>query len=164
MAVGETGLDHYRDYAPRPAQRRLFEEHLELAEELGLPVVIHSRAAARETADVLSGFGGDVILHCFSEPELLDVALERRLLRLVRRQRHVSEGDGAARGGAAGPADRILAETDSPFLAPQRWRGRPNEPAYRRRHDRGARDGSRHDREELAAAVDENANRVFAIA
>ena len=78
VAVGETGLDHYRDYAPHPAQARLFEEHLGLADELGLPVVVHSRAAARETVDALSGFAGDVILHCFSELELLDVALERR--------------------------------------------------------------------------------------
>ncbi len=77
MAVGETGLDHFRDYAPRSAQRRLFEEQLELAADLELPVVIHSRAAAQDTTAVLSGFGGDVVLHCFSEPELLDVALDR---------------------------------------------------------------------------------------
>ena len=77
VAVGETGLDHHRDYAPRAAQLCLFEEQLALAGEVGLPVIIHSRAAARDTADALGNFDGNVVLHCFSEPELLDVALER---------------------------------------------------------------------------------------
>src|SRR4029450_7527009 len=130
VAVGETGLDHYRDYAPRSAQRRLFEEHLELASELALPVVIHSRAAVQETADALAGFDGDVVLHCFSEPELLDVALECRYY--VSFAGNVTYTKAAALRAAAAevPADRIPTETDCPFLAPQPRRGRPNEPAF----------------------------------
>ena len=130
VAVGETGLDHYREYAPHAAQQRLFEAHLGLADDLGLPVVIHSRAAARETADALSGFGGGVILHCFSEPELLAAALERRYY--VSFAGNVTYPKAAELREAARqvPDDRILAETDAPFLAPQHWRGRPNEPAF----------------------------------
>jgi TatD DNase family protein len=84
VAVGETGLDYYRDYAPRVAQLRLFEAELELAAELDKPIVVHTRAADKPTLDALAGFDGTVILHCFSSPPLL---------RLVRRQRHLPEGD-----------------------------------------------------------------------
>src|SRR5690242_14835284 len=77
VAVGETGLDYYRDYAPRDAQQRLFEGELELAAELGKPVVIHTRAADDDTLAALAPFQGRVILHCFSSPKLLDPALER---------------------------------------------------------------------------------------
>ncbi|HVD12328.1 MAG TPA: TatD family hydrolase, partial [Gaiellaceae bacterium] len=77
VAVGETGLDFYRDYAPRERQRALFERQLELATELGKPVVVHTRAASEETAALLEPFTGTVVLHCFSAPELLEVALER---------------------------------------------------------------------------------------
>jgi TatD DNase family protein len=164
VAVGETGLDHYRDYAPRPAQERLFAGHLALAEELGLPVVIHSRAAARDTADALSGFGGDVILHCFSEPELLEIALERRyyvsFAGNVTYPKATELRDAAQRV----PSDRLLAETDSPFLAPQRWRGRPNEPAFVVETMEALAEARTVSVDELAAAVDENADRVFAIA
>jgi TatD DNase family protein len=164
VAVGETGLDNYRDYAPRPAQERLFEGHLALADELRLPVVIHSRAAARETADALSGFSGDVILHCFSEPELLEVALERGYYVSFAGNVTYPKATELREAAQRVPADRLLAETDSPFLAPQKRRGRPNEPAFvvdTIEALAAARDIAF---EELAAAVDENANRVFAIA
>jgi TatD DNase family protein len=163
IAVGETGLDHYRDYAPRSAQRRLFEEHLELASDLALPAVIHSRAAVQETADALAGFDGDVVLHCFSEPELLDVALECQYY--VSFAGNVTYTKAAALRTAAAeiPADRILTETDCPFLAPQPRRGRPNEPAFLV-HTIDALAAVREtSRDELEAVVDANANRLFAI-
>ena len=78
VAVGETGLDFYRDYAPREAQQRLFEQELELADELDKPVVVHTRAADEATLATLQRFRGTVILHCFSSPPLLDAALDRR--------------------------------------------------------------------------------------
>jgi TatD DNase family protein len=164
VAVGETGLDHYRDYAPRDAQERLFGAHLALAADLGLPVVIHSRAAARETADMLDGFTGDVILHCFSEPALLDVALERGYY--VSFAGNVTYPKATELRDAAQqvPADRLLAETDSPFLAPQSWRGLPSEPAFVVDTMEALAGARSVPLEELAAAVDENANRVFAIA
>ena len=77
VGVGETGLDYYRDYAPRDAQRQLFQAHLAIAEELGRTVVIHCRAAELDVARALGDFGGTVVLHCFSSPGLLRPALER---------------------------------------------------------------------------------------
>ncbi len=77
VAVGETGLDWFRDYAPRDDQRRLFAAELDLAAELGKPVVIHTRAADDDTLAGLAGFAGTVVLHCFSSPRLLPTALER---------------------------------------------------------------------------------------
>src|SRR5581483_8412143 len=77
VAVGETGLDWFRDYAPRDAQQRLFAQQLELAEELGKPVVIHTRAADDYTLAALSRHRGSVVLHCFSSPHLLPAALDR---------------------------------------------------------------------------------------
>ena len=77
VAVGETGLDFYRDWAPHDAQRRLFADQLALASDLDLPVVIHCRSAEMEVMSELSTFAGTVVLHCFSSPELLPAALER---------------------------------------------------------------------------------------
>jgi TatD DNase family protein len=129
VAVGETGLDHYRDYAPHDAQRDLFERHLALARTLRKPVVIHSRAADDETLAVLDRFDGTVVLHCFSSPALLPAALERgwyvSFAGNVTFPRAEELRDAARRV----PADRLLAETDSPYLAPQPVRGRRNEPA-----------------------------------
>ena len=129
VALGETGLDFYRDYAARDRQRVLFERQLALAAELGKPVVVHTRDAAGETAHALAGFAGTVVLHCFSSPELLPVALERRYY--VSFAGNVTYPAASALREAAEevPADRLLVETDSPYLAPQPRRGRPNEPA-----------------------------------
>ena len=129
VAVGETGLDFYRDYASRAAQTTLFEVQLELAAELGKPIVIHTRAADAETAAALEGFPGTVVLHCFSATHLLPVALERGYY--VSFAGNVTFPNATELRVAATqvPRDRLLVETDSPFLAPQPRRGRPNEPA-----------------------------------
>lgn len=130
VAVGETGLDNARRYAPPAEQRRLFEAQLALADELGLPVVIHSRDAEAETAAALAGFGGTVVLHCFSSPGLLPVALERGYYVSFAGNVTYPKAHDLREAAAAAPADRILVETDSPYLAPQPVRGRPNEPAH----------------------------------
>jgi len=130
VAVGETGLDYFRDYAPHDAQRRLFEQQRDLALELGLSIVIHTRDADDDTAAALLAHVGPVVLHCFSSPGLLDAALERGwYVSFAGNVTYPSAGDlrDAARRVAA---DRLLAETDSPFLAPQPVRGRRNEPAH----------------------------------
>jgi ribosomal RNA small subunit methyltransferase A len=136
VAVGETGLDFYRDYAPRERQLELFERHLELAAEVGKPVVVHSRAADEATAQGLERFEGTVVLHCFSSPGLLPAALERGYY--VSFAGNVTyPGANDLRAAAAGvPADRLLAETDSPYLAPQ---PRPERAGERRPHGRRAR-------------------------
>jgi TatD DNase family protein len=129
VAVGETGLDYFRDRAPRERQRRLFEAQLELAAELGKPVVIHTRDADADTAEVLSRFDGTVVMHCFSSPGLLDTALERGYYVSFAGNVTYPKASDLRAASAQVPAERILAETDSPYLAPQARRGRPNEPA-----------------------------------
>jgi TatD DNase family protein len=112
---------------------------------------------------VLSGFSGDVVLHCFSEPELLDVALDRGYY--VSFAGNVTYPKAGALREAARQVstDRILTETDSPFLAPQPVRGRPNEPAYVVHTVDVLADVRGTTRDELAEAVDVNADRVFAL-
>ena len=129
VAVGETGLDHYRDYAPHDAQLRLFEQLLSLAETHGKPAVIHTRAADTETAAVLAGFPGAVVLHCFSSPALLPLALERGWYVSFAGNVTYPKAPELREAAARIRADRILAETDCPYLSPQPRLGRPNEPA-----------------------------------
>ena len=163
VAVGETGLDFFRDYAPRDRQRELFEAQLELASRLGKPVVVHSRAAEDETAAALARFAGTVVLHCFSSPGLLDVALERRYyVSFAGNVTYPNAYDlrAAARGV---PPDRILAETDAPYLSPQPVRGRRNEPANVV-HTVAALAAARNETvDELARRIDENAGAAFGL-
>jgi TatD DNase family protein len=130
VAVGEIGLDWYRDYAPRDVQRAMFAAQLGLAAELGKPVVIHTRAADEDTLAALAGFGGTVVLHCFSSPRLLEPALERGWYVSFAGNATFKNAPELRVAAAQVPADRILAETDAPYLAPQPVRGRRNEPAY----------------------------------
>jgi TatD DNase family protein len=161
VAVGETGLDYFRDYAPRDAQRRLFDAHLELASELGKPVVIHTRAADDDTVEALSGFSGTVILHCFSSPPLLEPALEHgwyvSFAGNVTYPKAPELRDAAARV----PAGQILAETDSPYLAPQPMRGRPNEPAFVMHTLESLAAARGEDPAALEARIDANATAAF---
>jgi TatD DNase family protein len=130
VAVGETGLDSVRQHASLLEQQRLFEAQLELASELGLPVIVHSREAAAETAAALEAFSGTVVLHCFSSPELLPVAVDRRYFVSFAGNVTYPKAEELRRAARAVPSDRLLVETDTPYLAPQPVRGRPNEPAY----------------------------------
>ena len=130
VAVGETGLDTVRRFATPEEQLRLFEAQLALADEVALPVVIHSREAAEETAAALAPFEGTVILHCFSSPDLLPAALERGYYVAFAGNATYPKAADLREAVAAVPEDRILVETDSPYLSPQAVRGRPNEPAH----------------------------------
>jgi TatD DNase family protein len=130
VALGEIGLDHFRDYAPHEAQRRLFERQLELAAELEKPVVVHTRAADEATLAALESFAGTAVLHCFSSPALLEPALDRGWYVSFAGNVTFPKAPELREAAARVPADRLLAETDCPYLAPQPRRGRPNEPAY----------------------------------
>ena len=130
VAVGETGLDHFRDYAPHDAQARLFRRHLDLASRLELPVVIHTRAADDETVAELATFGGTIVLHCFSSPALLKFAIERRCYCSFAGNVTYPKAADLRGAAAALPLDRLLTETDCPYLAPQPVRGQTNEPAF----------------------------------
>ena len=163
VAVGETGLDFYRDWAPRDRQRRLFAAQLELAAELGKPVVIHNREADSATADALAGFEGTIILHCFSSPGLLEVALERDYYVSFAGNVTYPSAEELREAAKRIPSERILAETDSPYLAPVPRRGRPNEPANVV-HTVAALARTRgEDPAELAARIDANAVAAFSL-
>jgi len=161
VAVGETGLDYYRDYAPHDAQRRLFEAHLELASELGKPVVIHTRAADDDTAEALSTFAGTVILHCFSSPPLLEPALERGWYVSFAGNVTYPKAPELREAAARVRADRILVETDSPYLAPQPVRGRRNEPAFVLHTLQALAEARGEDPAELEGRIDANASAAF---
>jgi TatD DNase family protein len=124
VAVGETGLDYYRDRAPRDRQAELFRAQIALAAETGKALVVHSRAAADDTVTALADGapGVRVVLHCFSSAGLLDPAFAGNVT-----YPKAAELRWAA---ARAAAERLLVETDSPFLAPQPLRGRRNEPAH----------------------------------
>jgi TatD DNase family protein len=129
VAVGETGLDWFRDYAPRDDQRRLFAAELELAAELEKPVVIHTRAADEDTLAALADHPGSVVLHCFSAPHMLPTALERGWYVSFAGNATFPKAVDLRLTATEVPRERILAETDSPYLAPQPVRGKRNEPA-----------------------------------
>jgi TatD DNase family protein len=163
VAVGETGLDFYRDYAPHDLQQRLFERHLEVAGELGLPVVIHCREAEEATVQALTAFEGTVVLHCFSSPALLPSALERGWYVSFAGNVTYPKAEDLRTAAAQVPGDRILAETDTPYLSPQPKRGRPNEPAnviHTLEELAAVRGVGPH---ELAAQIDANADAAFSL-
>jgi TatD DNase family protein len=163
-AIGETGLDYYRDHAPREDQRRAFEAQLELAGRLGLPVAIHTRAAEDDTFAILREHADRlpaVILHCFSAPDRVDECVERGYLCSFAGNVTYPKATGLQRAAAEVPAELLLAETDAPWLAPQPVRGKPNEPgnvvhtAHRLAELRGISYA------ELDRIVEQNATRVF---
>ena len=129
VAVGEIGLDWFRDYAPRDDQLRLFDAQLSMAADIGKPVVIHTRAADEDSLAALAGFGGTVVLHCFSSPHMLPAALERGWYVSFAGNATFPKAVDLRLAATQVRAERILAETDSPYLAPQPVRGRRNEPA-----------------------------------
>ena len=132
-AIGEIGLDYHYDFAPRETQIEVFRRQIALAREMGRPIVIHTREADDDTVDALHAEGrGDVrgVFHCFTG----DAAFARRALDLGF---HVSfsgivtfrNATAIREAAAIVPPDRLLAETDSPYLSPVPYRGRRNEPA-----------------------------------
>ena len=163
VAVGEIGLDFFRDYAPRGDQRRVFAAQLELASELGKPVVVHTRAAAEETASMLEGFRGPVILHCFSSPELLPLALERGWYVSFAGNVTYPKAEELRAAAARVAPDRILSETDCPYLSPQPRRGRPNEPANVVHTLEVLAEARASAPDELESQIDANAAAVFGL-
>jgi TatD DNase family protein len=164
VAVGETGLDYHYDHSPRDAQRAAFEAQLALAAELGRPVVVHARAADDDVAALLRAWGRRVpavVLHSFSGSDTLfsagmEIGAYFSFSGMV-----TFKNWGHPRAMIACPADRLLVETDAPFLAPVPHRGHRNEPAFvqdtaaalaRQRGEPFA---------ELARCTAENAQRVF---
>ena len=168
-AIGETGLDFYRDRAPRADQRRAFAAQIEVARETGLPIVIHVRDPEGSTEAVDEVFstleeradGAEVILHCFSAPERVGDAAERGWYCSFAGNVTYPKADRLRAAAAAVPEELLLVETDSPFLSPQPMRGKPNQPAHvvvtatTLAQERGV------ELAELERCVDANARRVL---
>jgi TatD DNase family protein len=131
VGLGECGLDYHRDLAPRDAQRRAFSAQIALAGELGLPLVVHTRDAGDDTFAALDAEAGDtpVILHCFSLPDRVEEVTARPWMASFAGQVTYRSAADLRAAAAALPAERLLVETDSPYLAPVPRRGRPNRPA-----------------------------------
>ena len=134
VAIGETGLDFYRNRSPREKQKKVFEQQLEIAVSLDLPVVIHDREAHAETLEILSSFKRNRLtgmIHCFSgDYNLAETFIDMGFyisipgtvtFRNARQMQDVVKSV---------PLNRMLIETDAPFLAPVPYRGKRNEPSY----------------------------------
>ncbi len=166
VAVGETGLDYFRDYAPRPLQERMFRFHIRLARQTGLPLVIHSRGAEDRVMDILEAEGGNAAggaLHCFG-------GCTDQAKRAVDLGFHLGFGGTVTYNRSTAlsvaletPPDRVLLETDCPYLAPVPHRGRRNEPAYVRQIAEFLAGRANEPLDGLAARTTENARRLFGL-
>jgi TatD DNase family protein len=168
-AIGETGLDFYRDTAAPEDQRRAFSAQIEIARELELPIVIHSRDPEGETSasdEIFATLDAEagrvpVILHCFSAPHRVADAAERGWYCSFAGNATYPSAKELLFAAAKVPQDRILVETDAPYLAPQPMRGKRNQPAYvveTAREIAAVREVSY---EELERAVEANARALF---
>jgi TatD DNase family protein len=162
-AIGETGLDYYRDTAPRADQERAFHAQIELARETGKPLVIHTREAAQDTVDTLAerAQGIEVILHCFSMPERLDECLEHGWWISFAGNVTYPKAQDLRAAAARVPDDRLLVETDAPYLTPQPVRKERNQPAFVVHTARAVAEERETSYAALEATVDRNAATLF---
>jgi TatD DNase family protein len=162
-AIGETGLDYFRDYAPRADQERAFHAQIELARDTAKPLVIHTRAAEDDTIATLRERADDVrvILHCFSMPDRLEECLaEGWWISFAGNVTYPKNGD-LAEAAERVPDDRLLVETDAPYLTPQALRKQRNQPAYVVHTARFVAQRRGQSYEDLEAVVERNAARLF---
>lgn len=168
-AIGEAGIDYYRESASPADQRRAFEAQVEIARDLGLPIVIHARdpdgetTATDEVFEILDAraAGVTVILHCFLAPWRVDDAIERGWLCSFSGVVTFPRSDALREAAAKLPDELVLVETDAPYLAPQPVRGKPNEPAHVVETAKVVAEARGATYEELEKTVEENARAVF---
>jgi TatD DNase family protein len=166
VAIGEAGLDFFYDKSPREVQRQVFLTHIAAAQESGLPLVIHARDADQEMIDILSAAMRDkpfgAILHCFSSgPELARVGLELGFYLSFSGMLTFKRSEELRAIAASAPLGQLLVETDAPYLAPEPYRGKPNEPAYVAKTAEVLAKVKGLTLGELAAVTTANAERVF---
>jgi TatD DNase family protein len=163
VAIGETGLDFYRDRAPRADQERAFEAQIALASETGKALVIHTRDAEDATIGMLAreASGVTVVLHCFSMPGRLDECLEQGWFISFAGNVTYPKNEELAEAAARVPADRLLVETDAPYLTPQPVRKERNQPAYVQHTARFVAELRGVAPEELERDIERTAARVF---
>jgi TatD DNase family protein len=162
-AIGETGLDYFRDHSPREDQRRAFEAQIDLAVRAGLPLVIHTREAEDDTFALLRERATEltVILHCFSAPSRVEECVERGYMCSFAGNVTYPKAVELQTAARDLPEELLLVETDSPYLAPQPVRGKPNEPANVVETARLVAELRGISYEQLDAAVERNAARMF---
>jgi TatD DNase family protein len=165
VALGETGLDYHYDFSPRAAQREAFVRQLELAREVSLPVVIHTREAWEDTVQLIrdhyAGPGRGGVFHCFSGgPREAATALALGFHLSFSGIVTFPKAEPVREALRLTPLDRLLVETDSPYLAPAPYRGRRNEPAYLVETVKQAAGVKGLPVDELAAAAAENWERL----
>ncbi len=163
VAIGETGLDYYRDYAPREDQQRAFEAQIELARDVGKPLVIHTRAADDDTISTLRDQAGGVriVMHCFSMPGRLDECVDAGWWISFAGNVTYPKAQDLAAAAERVPAERLLVETDAPYLTPQAVRKERNRPAYVVHTARFVAERRGLEYEQLEAIVEDNAAGLF---
>lgn len=165
IAIGETGLDYHYDYSPRDVQREVFRRQLALAKQVGLPVIIHTREADGDTEDILRAEAPPRgVIHCFTAgDQLADFALTAGFF--ISFSGVVTFPNAKSLAGIARrtPSDRILVETDCPYLAPVPHRGKRNEPSFVADTARFIAELRGITLDELAAQTSANFDRLFAL-
>jgi TatD DNase family protein len=164
VAIGETGLDCYRDYAPRADQERAFHAQIDLARATSKPLVIHTRAAEDDTVETLKAraHGLQVIMHCFSMPDRLDECLAEGWWISFAGNVTYPKATDLAEAAERVPDDRLLVETDAPYLTPQVVRKERNQPAFVTHTARFVAERRGVAYEELERLVEANAATLFA--
>jgi len=164
IAIGETGLDYHYDNSPRDVQREVFRRQVAVAERLGLPVIVHTREADTDTEEILRGAAASRgVIHCFtSGHRLADFAIEIGFCISFSGIVTFPNSKGIAEIARRIPADRVLVETDCPYLAPVPHRGKRNEPAFVTETARFVAALRGVELSEFAAQVSANFQRVFA--
>ncbi|MGN6371472.1 MAG: TatD family hydrolase [Solirubrobacteraceae bacterium] len=162
-AIGETGLDFYREGAPRADQERAFRAQIGLAREMGKPLVIHTRAADDDTLALLAVEARDVsvVLHCFSMPNRLEECLDRGYAISFAGNVTYPSAKDLADAARVVPNERLLVETDAPYLTPQAVRKQRNQPAFVAHTAAFVAERRGVSVAELGAVVERNAARVF---
>jgi TatD DNase family protein len=135
IGIGETGLDYFYEHSPRAAQQELFRRHIRVGRALGLPVIVHSREADADTVRILqeetAGGAFKILIHCFtSTPYLAEEAVKLGGYISASGIITFNKSQALRDSFSTIPLDRLLVETDSPYLAPEPHRGKPCEPAY----------------------------------
>jgi len=166
VAIGETGLDYHYEHSPRDAQQALFRQHIAAARQTGLPLIVHSRNADRDTGDILAEemakgpFKG--LIHCFSSgQQLAEKAVKLGIYISLSGIFTFKNASAVREAVRAVPLDRLLVETDAPYLAPAPMRGKRNEPAFTAHTAAAAADFFGLEMEDFARRTTANFFRLF---
>jgi len=167
VAIGECGLDYYRDYTPVDKQKYFFEKQIEIAKELNLPLIVHSREAPRDTEKILEKYApypASGIIHCFGgDMKMMESCVDMGFYISFAGNITYPKAENLREIIKKVPLDRLLLETDSPFLAPQKKRGKPNKPSYIFYTRDFVANLLEISPEKLEKITDENAKRVFKV-